>query len=222
MAAKLEASHHPAEAPITGDGGSSGRRGEHRGRAISPIRRGPCATLIACVGLLVAAIPAVAVRVDPIAPQTDASAESTPPPVERVEGKAAAAPLVLLSPSVMLDRALAVLGAHLLITGRPVQIEDSALDPEPDLETQAPIATPLRYHPATLFEVAMGAVIVLVALSLAWLPRLRSERPRRHRRRQRADSHRRRRGSRSARDPAPGAERTRVRRRRSSRRATAD
>jgi hypothetical protein len=158
--------------------------------------------------------------VDPSGAQPRGPTVSPPPPVEGIEGKAAAPPPRLLAPAVVLDHALAVLGAHLLITGRPVQVEDSAVDPNPEVENQEPIATPLAYHPATLFEVAMGAVIVFVALSLVWLPRLRSERPRRHRRRPRAGSHRRYTNSRSTRDPAPGQKRTRVRRR--SRRATAD
>jgi len=220
MAAQSEASDRLVEGSITAERGPSGKNTEQWGRAISAMRRGSRPTLVACIALLMSAIPAMAVRVDPIASQTRASTESTPPPVEGIEGKAAAPPPRLLAPAVVLDHALAVLGAHLLITGRPVQVEDSAVDPNPEVENQEPIATPLAYHPATLFEVAMGAVIVFVALSLVWLPRLRSERPRRHRRRPRAGSHRRYTNSRSTRDPAPGQKRTRVRRR--SRRATAD
>jgi len=181
----------------------------------------PRSTLAACIALLIAVTPATAVRVDPIAPQTGASTESTPPPVEGIEDEAAVVAPPLLAAAVILDHALAALDDHLLITGRPVRMEDSTVDPDPDVKTQEPVATPLRYHPATLFEVAMGAVIVLVGLSLAWLPSLQRER-RRHTRRRRAGRDRRRTSGRSARDPSPRKERTRVRRRRSARRAAAD
>lgn len=179
-------------------------------------------TLAACIALLIAAIPATAVRVDPIAPQTGASSESSPPPVEGIEDPAAVETHPLLAASLILDHALAELEAHLLITGRPVEMEDSAVDLESKVNTRAPVATPLHYHPATLFEVAMGAVIVLVAVSLAWLPSLRTGRSHRHPRRHRTGRDRRRTSGRSARDASPGIERRRVRRRRSSRRTAAD
>jgi len=179
-------------------------------------------TLAVCIALLMAAVPATAVRVDPIAPQTGASSESSPPPVGGIEDPVAVEMPPLFAASLILDRALAALDAHLLITGRPVELEDSKVDLEPDGETREPVATPLRYHPATLFEVAMGAVIVLVAISLAWLPSLRRERSHRHRRRRRDGRDRRRTSGRSARDASSGSERRRVRRRRSSRRAAAD
>jgi len=176
-------------------------------------------TLVACIALLIAAIPATAVRVDPIAPQTRASSESSPPPVESVEDTEAAAPPSLLDPAIILEQTLAALDAHLLITGRPVQLEDSTGEPEPEVAGQAPVATPFHYHPATVFEVAMGTVIALVGLSLVWLPSLRRGRPRRYRG-HRAGRHRGRSSSRSVRQAAPHSERTRVRRR--SRRAIAD
>jgi len=179
-------------------------------------------TLAACIALLIAAMPATAVRVDPIAPQTPTSTESSPPPVEGIEDTAAVVPPPLLAASLILDHALASVGAHLLITGRPVQMEDSTVDLEPEVETQKPVATPLRYHPATLFEVAMGAVIMLVAVLLAWLPSLRRGGSRRHPRRRRVGRDRRRTSGRSARHPSPGSERRRVRRRRSARRTAAD
>jgi len=178
-------------------------------------------TLAACIALLMVAMPATAVRVDPIAPPTGASTESSPPPVEGIEDAEAVVAPPLLAASLILDHALAALDAHLLISGRPVQMEDSAADLEPAVETQAPVATPLRYHPATLFEVAMGAVMVLVAVALAWLPSLRRGRPRRPRRR-RAGHDRRRTRDRSAREPSTASERRRIRRRRSARRAATD
>lgn len=163
----------------------SGRSGTATGRRAPPLTVILRATLAASVAALIAALPAAAVRVDPVAPQADLSPQSAPPPVERIAKPAKAEPSPLLPGAVVLDRALAALDAHLLITGRPIELKDSEVEAEP--QPQGPVATPFRYHPATVFEVAMGTVMVLSAVTLVWLPRMRTERRRRnaHRRRSR-------------------------------------
>ncbi|MGD2062636.1 MAG: hypothetical protein PVF51_03530 [Nitrospirota bacterium] len=147
--------------------------------------------------------------VDPPTVTRGGSFASYPPQVEEVEAQAVE-PLPSLPPALVLKRSTQAIGDHLLVTGRAVQPGDSGTVLEP--EESAVRDRPLHYHPATVFQAIMGGVILAVALSMAWLPRLlRHRRTHRDRRRSRRSRHR---SHRSSRPLTPHRTRLRPRRRR--------